>query len=68
MRPTLSKRKIYDGDEPLVDLWNHGVRLNGELLSRITKFFGVSSEDYENFICLVGPAVKKKNYKRDAWQ
>ena len=31
MRPTLSKQKIYDGDELLVDLWNCYVGLSAEL-------------------------------------
>jgi hypothetical protein len=61
VRSTLSKRKIYDGDELLVDLRNDGVGLSGELRSSFKNFFRMSSEDFENLMCLVGPAVQKKN-------
>jgi hypothetical protein len=57
----LSKIKIYDGDEPLVDLRNGDVGLSGELRSSFKNFFRRSSEDFENLICLVGPAVQKIN-------
>jgi hypothetical protein len=59
-RPTLSKRKIYDGDE-LVHMRNDDVQLSGELRSSFKNFFRMSSEDFENLMCLVGPAVYKKN-------
>jgi hypothetical protein len=58
--PTLSKRKIYEGDELLVDLRNDDVGLSGELRSSFKNFFRMSIEDFENLICLVGPAVQKK--------
>ena len=61
MRPTLSKRKIYDGDELLVDLRNDDVGLSGELRSSFKNFFRMCSEDFESLICLVGPVVQKKN-------
>jgi hypothetical protein len=38
-RPTLGRRKIYDGDELLLDLRNDDVALSGELLSSIKFFF-----------------------------
>ena len=39
VRPTLSKRKIYDGDELLVDLLNDDVGLSGELRSSFKNVF-----------------------------
>ena len=61
VRPTLSKRKIYDGDELLVDLRNDDVGLSRELRSSCKNVFRMSSENFENLMCLVGPAVQKKN-------
>jgi hypothetical protein len=61
VRPTLSKRKIYDGDELLVDLRNDDVGLSGELPTSFKNFFRMSSENFENLMCLVGPAFQKKN-------
>jgi len=39
VRPTSKKRKIYDGDELLVDLQNDDVRLNGEPQLRFKNSF-----------------------------
>jgi hypothetical protein len=39
VRPTLSKRKIYDGDELLVNLQDDDVGLSGELRSSFKNFF-----------------------------
>lgn len=45
-----------------MDLQNGDLRLSGEVRSSFKNFFlaGVN-EDLANFVCLVGPAVKKKN-------
>jgi hypothetical protein len=39
VRPTLSKRKIYEGDKLLVDLRNDDDGLSGELRSSFKNFF-----------------------------
>ena len=39
VRPTLSKRKIYDGDELLVNLQNDDIGLSGELRSSFKNVF-----------------------------
>jgi hypothetical protein len=59
--PTLSERKIYDGDKLLVDLRNDDVGLSGELRSSLKNVFRMCSEDFESLICLVGPVVQKKH-------
>ena len=63
VRPILSKRQIYDGEKLLVDLRNDDVGLSGELRLSFKNFCRMSSEDFENLICLAGPAVHKKNTK-----
>lgn len=61
MKPILSKRQIYDSEKRLVDLWNDDDVLTGGRRSSFKNFCRMSTEDFENLICLVGPAVRKKN-------
>ena len=42
-----------------MNLQDDYVGLNGELRSTFKNFLRMSSQDFENLICLVGPAVKK---------
>jgi hypothetical protein len=57
VRQTLSKRKVYDSDELLIDLRNSDVGLSGEMRSSVKKSFRMPREDFENLKCLVGQAV-----------
>ena len=50
MRPTLSKRRIYNGDELLVYLRIDDTGLSGELLSSFKNLFRASSEGLENLM------------------
>lgn len=61
VRPTLQKRNEHGVDKLLMNLQDDDVGLNGELRSSFKNFLRMSSQDFENLICLVGPAVKKKN-------
>ena len=60
VRPTLRKRNAQGVDKLLMNLQDDDIGLNGELRSSFKNFVRMSSEDFENFICLVGPAIKKK--------
>lgn len=60
VRPTLQKRNEQGVDKLLMNPQNYDVGLNGELRSSFKNFLRMSSQDFENLICLVGPAVKKK--------
>jgi hypothetical protein len=51
---TLSKRKVYDSDELLIDLRSDRIGLSGEMRSSVKNSFRMSSEDLENLKCLVG--------------
>lgn len=62
VRPTLQKRNEHGVDKLLMNLQDDDVGLNGELRSSFKNFLRMSSQDFENLICLVGPAVKKKKH------
>jgi len=66
VRPTLQKRNEHGVDKLLMNLQDDDVGLNGELRSSFKNFLRMSSQDFENLICLVGPAVKKKTLIGDA--
>jgi hypothetical protein len=53
VRLTLSKRKVYDSDELVIDLRNDDIGLSGEPRSSVKNSFRMSSEDFENFKYLV---------------
>lgn len=54
-------------DKLLVDLWNDDVGLSGGLRMSFQNFFLMSSKDFDNLVCLFGPAVFNKNINfRDA--
>lgn len=59
IRPTQQKRNEQGIDKLLMNLQDDDVSLNGELRSSFKNFLRMSSQDFENLICLVGPAVKK---------
>lgn len=63
VRPTLQKRNELGVDKLLMNLQDDDVGLNGELRSSFKNFLRMSSQDFENLISLVGPAVKKKKSK-----
>jgi hypothetical protein len=44
-----------------MDLRNDDVGLSRELRSSFKNVFRMSSENFENLMCLVGPAVQKEN-------
>ena len=60
VRPTLSKRKIYDGDELLMDLRNDDVGLSRELRSSFKNVFRMSSENFENFMSCWSSSSEEK--------
>lgn len=66
VRPTLQKRNVLGVDQLLINLQDDDVGLNGELRSSFKNFLRMSSEDFENLICLIGPAIKKEdtNWRR----
>jgi len=61
VRPTLQKRNEQGVDKLLMNLHDDDVGLNEELRSSFKNFLRMSSQDFENLICLVGLAIKKKN-------
>jgi hypothetical protein len=56
VRLTLSKRKVYDIGELLIDSRNNDIGFSGEMWSSVKNSFRMSSEDYENLKCFVGQA------------
>lgn len=45
----------------LIQLRADDIGLSGEIRSSFKNFLRMSTEDFENLICLVGPAVAKRN-------
>lgn len=65
MRPSLRKRDSHSINELIDDLREDDIGLSGEIRSSFKNFLRMSSEDFENLICLIGPAVAKRhtNYR-----
>jgi len=60
-RPTSSEKKICDGLELLVDSRNEWCCTDWKtVIDFQVRYFRMSREDFENFLCLIGPAVTKK--------
>ncbi|XP_060879688.1 uncharacterized protein LOC132951765 [Metopolophium dirhodum] len=60
-KPTLQKRYLFGVDELLKNLQDDDIVLNGELRSSFKNFLRMSTEDFENLICLIRPAIHKQN-------
>lgn len=66
VRLTLQRRNALGVNQLLMNLQDDNVSLNVELRSSFKNFLRMSSEDYENLICLIGPVIKKEdiNWRR----
>nr|CAH7754101.1 unnamed protein product [Callosobruchus chinensis] len=63
-RVSKRQRRVFDGDfhmEFCDNLRADDIGLSGEIRSSFKNFLRMSTEDFENLICLVGPAVAKRH-------
>nr|CAH7734864.1 unnamed protein product [Callosobruchus chinensis] len=60
IRPSLKMRESCSINKLLVQLRADDIGLSGEIRSSFKNFLRMSTEDFENLICLVGPAVAKR--------
>nr|CAH7757347.1 unnamed protein product [Callosobruchus chinensis] len=61
IRPSLKMRESCSINKLLVQLRADDIGLRGEIRSSFKNFLRMSTEDFENLICLVGPAVAKRH-------
>lgn len=60
MRSSLKRRNEYSGKDLLSDLQRDDIGLDGELRSSFQIFLRMSSDVFEELICLIGPIIGKK--------
>lgn len=61
VRPSLRKRNEYGIEKLLADLRKDDIGLRGEMRSSFQNFLRMSSENFEDLIQVVGPAIYKRN-------
>lgn len=61
IRPSLRKKEDNVTSKLLQDLREDDISIGGELRSSFKNFLRMSSTDFENLLCLIGPIISKNN-------